>query len=1007
MSIDPVILEMASLYSGDATDFMFDSNEPELKHYGVGPDDNPPGRGSGRYEKGSGEAPYQHGIENFLERVDYHKRRNPGISQKELAKLCGCTNKWGEGNTTSFRIEYQKALHDWKIERAAQAQKLLDNGMTKKAVAEHFGIRDSTLTSWLNPKALERVNKAQVVADFLEKQVNEKKMIDVGSGVEKAGAMSKNEEDQVLNISKQKMAEALSILEKKGYQIFGGRVPQATNPGKKTSLSVLATPDQKWSDVYNHPELIQSVVDYTVRQDQNGEDHVTKKWQYPASMDSSRLMIRFADDVAPDGHTGLEKDGTIEIRRNVPDLDLRGSHYAQVRIMVDGNKYLKGMAHYSDNMPEGVDVIFNTNKTRDKADIVLKDIKKDPDNPFGALLRETGGQYTYVDENGNEKLGLINKTRQEGDWEEWKRTLPSQFLAKQPMELINRQLNLAISDKKAELADIMALTNPTVKKSLLSDFAEGCDADAIDMSAAALPRQKYQVILPVPTLADNEVYAPNFKDGETVALIRFPHQGLFEIPILKVNNSNPQGKELIGANPMDAIGINKANADRLSGADFDGDTVLVVPCNDPKYASPDEFIKIQNRPPLEGLEGFDPKDAYGYDTKPVKTIEKVKKKDKFGKTVYDSDGNPVYEEKEVDHYYRNGQEFKTMSKANTQMEMGKVSNLMMDATLAGAGDSDLAMIARHCQVVIDAEKHHLDWQASERDNHILELKKKYQSRVDEDGSVHTGAATLITRAGSPVRDHIKPTGNPHIDPETGKMIYTDKQMEPQTYIDKKTGKEKVRTEEVPLLSTKDSAWDLVRDPNNLKESAYAEYSDQLRAMANEARKAILATGDIEYNKQAAETYKTEVDNLLNELMLAESNSPKERMAQLYARGITLAKMRDNPDMTKKEQKKASQQGLADGRIMYGASRHKIDISPKEWEAIQSGAINKTKLTAILKYADGDKVREYATPRETIKLTTGQLSRIRNALNNGITSARLAEQYHVSVSTINRIRKEME
>lgn len=35
-------------------------NHSELMHYGVGPDDNPPGRGSGRYPKGSGERPFQH-----------------------------------------------------------------------------------------------------------------------------------------------------------------------------------------------------------------------------------------------------------------------------------------------------------------------------------------------------------------------------------------------------------------------------------------------------------------------------------------------------------------------------------------------------------------------------------------------------------------------------------------------------------------------------------------------------------------------------------------------------------------------------------------------------------------------------------------------------------------------------------------------------------------------------------------------------------------------------------
>ena len=1011
--MDPVALEMMSVYSGDPLEFMDIEDEASMAHgstyeaQGFGAH-GPGGRtkeassngiGSGRKPRGSGEKPYQSGIGSFLERVDFYKKKGV-TNQKELAALCNCVNRNGEGNTTAFRIEYQKALHEWKRNRAVKAQSLIDSGMSNKAAAQKLGIRPSTLSSWLNPKALERVNASQDLADFLAKQADEKKMIDIGDGVEKELSLERD-----LKISKTRMAEAMSILKDRGYQIFYGRVPQATNPGQKTTLTVLATADQQWGDVYQHPEMIQSVRDYVVRTNLDGEERITKKWEPPASMDSSRLMIRFKDDVAPDGHTGVEKDGTIEIRRNVPDLDLQGSHYAQVRILVDGNKYLKGMAHYSDNMPDGVDVIFNTNKEPKDIDRVLKSAKKNPAtgeidkyNPFGALLREKGGQYHYTDpKTGETKLGLINKTRHEGDWEDWKDTLPHQFLAKQPMALINKQLDLAIKEKKAELNDIMKLTNPTVKKNLLIDFADGCDSDSVHMQAASLPRQKYQVILPIPTLSDNEVYAPNFKDGETVALVRFPHQGIFEIPILKVNNRNPQGHEVIGSNPIDAIGINKANADRLSGADFDGDTVMVIPCNDPKYSD----TKIMNRPPLEGLEGFDPKEEYKYDYSETR-IEKVRKKDKFGKPMFDNDGQPAYEDKEVTHYFRNGREFKQMTR--TDLEMGKVSNLMNDMTLKGADLADMAMVARHAQVVIDAEKHHLDWQQSEHDNHIAEMKKKYQERIEEeDGSVHYGASTILSRAKSPTRID-KTKGSPHIDPETGKYEYTERQMEPQYYIDYKTGKEMKRTTKVPLLSTKDDAMELVFDKYNPKEVAYAKYSNTLKAMANEARKEYLATGDIKFNKQAEEQYHEEAEHLLSEMKLAELNAPRERMAQLYARAIYLAK-KDLPDITKKELKKASNVALAEGRVLYGASRHKIDISPREWEAIQAGAINKTNLEKILNYADPDKVRQYATPRDSVKLTKGQINRIIDALKDGRSPSLIADAFNVSVSTINRIKKE--
>ena len=164
---------------------------------------------------------------------------------------------------------------------------------------------------------------------------------------------------------------------------------------------------------------------------------------------------------------------------------------------------------------------------------------------------------------------------------------------------------------------------------------------------------------------------------------------------------------MLGKTPADAIGINKKVADRLSGADFDGDTVMVIPCNSSR-----SNVKITSTPPLRGLEGFDPKDKYQYDTKTM-----------------DSAGNV--------HYYRNGVEFKAMR--NTQTEMGKISNLITDMTLKGACQDEIARAVRHSMVVIDAEKHGLDYKRSAQENGISALKKSYQYRVDEDGTVHDGA----------------------------------------------------------------------------------------------------------------------------------------------------------------------------------------------------------------------------------------------------------------------------
>ena len=499
-------------------------------------------------------------------------------------------------------------------------------------------------------------------------------------------------------------------------------------------------------------------------------------------MDSKRLQIRYAED------GGIHKDGVIELRRGVKDLDLGNSHYAQVRILVDDNKYLKGMALYSDNMPKGVDVVFNTNKNKtvSKEDVMKSIHTEDPNNPFGSLIKANGQSY-YTDKDGKKQLSLINKRAEEGDWNEWKDYLPSQFLAKQSMTLIKKQLNLAKDNRIAEFDEIRSLTNPTVKKTLLKSFSDDCDAAAVHLKAAALPRQKYQVLLPITDMKDNEVYAPNYKNGEKVALIRFPHGGTFEIPILTVNNKHQNAKKTLG-NALDAIGINSKVAERLSGADFDGDTVMTIPIS--------SKAKITSTSPLKGLEGFDPKMQYPY---------------------------------------RDG--MKTMK--NTPTEMGKISNLITDMTLKGATPDELARAVGHSMVIIDAEKHKLDYKQSEVDNGISSLKKKYQGTIDEEGKYHEGAATLLSRAKGQ-EQVVKRKGSPIINEKTGEQTYKEVQEE---YIDKK-GNSKIRTQiSTKMAETKDA---ITLSSGTPQEEAYADYANKMKALANHARKEVINTKMIPY-----------------------------------------------------------------------------------------------------------------------------------------------------------------
>ena len=249
--------------------------------------------------------------------------------------------------------------------------------------------------------------------------------------------------------------------------------------------------------------------------------------------------------------------------------------------MVDGTHYLKGMAVYSDTMPDGVDVIFNTNKksgtpTKD----VLKKIKDDPDNPFGSLIKEHGGQSYYDDPKGKytdpvtgkkQSLSLINKRAEEGDWGEWSKTLPSQFLSKQSLTLIKKQLGLSKADKQAEYDEICSLTNPTVKKALLKSFADDCDAAAVHLQAAALPRQKYQVILPLTTIKDNEVYAPNYKVGTVANSCSTMHK--IQAKEFTLDDFSCEHLNRIGTSSLwDIIDVlNAARSLYLKGGDYKGE----------------------------------------------------------------------------------------------------------------------------------------------------------------------------------------------------------------------------------------------------------------------------------------------------------------------------------------------------------------------------------------------------------------------------------------------------
>jgi DNA-binding NarL/FixJ family response regulator len=917
-------------------------------------------------------------------------------------------------SSTQFRAEIGICNDTRRMRDVSRAQSLKEKGLGNTAIGREMGIPESTVRSLLDPKAESRMKAAKNAADFIKKQIDERGMIDVGVGVERE-----------LNISSEKLEQALYILEREGYPTYSGRIAQVTNAGQMTTLKVACPPGTQHKEIYN-PEKINSLKEYISR---DGGDTFEKKFHYPESMDSKRMMVRYMED------GGIDKDGVVEIRRGVKDLSLGESRYSQVRILVDGTHYIKGMAVYSDDMPDGVDVVFNTNKKKGvpalgpKDNTVLKPIKKDdPDNPFGSLIKEAekGGQYWYDDPaTGERKLGLINKRSDEGDWSDWKDAVPSQFLSKQSISMAKKQLKLAQDNKQAEFEEYCQLNNPTIKKHLLQKFADECDSAAVHLQAAALPGQKYHVIIPNNTLKESEVYAPGYESGTKLALVRYPHGGTFEIPICTVNNKNSLGKKLIGTDPIDAICINAKVAERLSGADFDGDTVMCIPTHDKGGK-----VKITSTPPLKGLEGFDPKTEYGPDT------------------------------------YTKGK-ITLMTKANTQKQMGIISNLITDMTLAGASQDELAAAVRHSMVVIDAEKHKLNFKQSEIDNNISALHKKYQGK--ETGGAGTiiskakGQTSVDKRQGSP-RVNTKKLANgkpnPDYDPSKpeGSLIWktADDLYYPDRSYDKSTGTMTIKTT-TPRKSVKynmndaddrdyyepvkrvdddgtvsytnkdgsityktnkrlqkstkmaeaEDAYELVSPARYPMETVYADYANSMKDLARKARIEVNSTGKIAYSAQAKRTYQKEVDDLERKLDEALRNAPRERLAQIRANADIKGKITSNPGMEKKDIKKASQQALSRYRTEAGSvarSKRSIQITDREWDAIQAGAISESRLKQILANTDVDVLRQRATPRSYTTLNTAKINRIRTLSASGRSLSEIAKAVGVSTSTVSEYLK---
>ena len=872
-----------------------------LVHYGTP-------RHSGRYPWGSGKDPYQSAKGFFAER---QRLRDQGMSDTDIARA------WGM-STTEFRAIGMHLGEEKRAGDISRAVRMKQAGLPNTVIAEKMGINESSVRNLLSKDARETKSNVNKTADILAEQANKHKYIEYGAGVE-------------LNMgcSDATLRTAVEVLKQRGYVTNEVYIKQAGSD-KFTTLKVLSPPGTKRSDLMANRDKIRTP---GIAADLDGA--FTTGIKKPTSISSKRIEVRYDED------GGTDMDGVIQLRRGVKDLSLGNSTYAQVRIAVDGTHYLKGMAMYSDDLPKGVDVVFNTNKKKGtpklgpKDNTVLKPMKKDPDNPFGATIRK---QLYFKGKDGKQQLSAINIVNDEGTWDKWSQSLASQFLSKQSPVLAKKQLAKVRESKQKQYDDIMKLTNPSLRKKLLISLADDCDSASVHLKAKALPGQSSQVILPLPHMKKNEIYAPNYRNGEVVSLVRYPHGGTFEIPQLVVNNRNKKARRTLGQ-VTDAVGIHPSVAERLSGADFDGDSVVVIPHRGK--------TKIKATKPLKGLEGFDPKRAY-----------------------------PKYKG------------MKVMS--DTQTQMGKISNLITDMTIKGASEQELARAVRHSMVVIDAEKHQLNYKQSERDNGIAALKKKYQSG---------GASTLISRASGEKRIPKRKTRSARdgggIDQKTGKKVWVETG---ESYIDSR-GKKVLRTEKAPRMALTDNAYTL--SSGTRMENLYAEHANSLKALANKARKEAVSQPRVKKNPQAARRYSREVAELKAQINVARKAKPLERQAQVIANGVVDAKVRSNPDMSYKDRAKVTAMALKTARQRLGYDRNatRIRPTPLQYRAIQEGAVSQSMVDQILESADLDHLKSLAMPKKTQPLTRSQANRISIYRKNGSTVAEIADALGISPARV--------
>lgn len=897
-----------------------------IQHYGRG--HNSGGR-SGRYPWGSGD-----------ERTRYHEE----VDKLKLKGFDTIDKQAKELGLKRSELQQHLSRENSVIKEyvVSRGNEIIGTGKSIRQAAEELNMPDATLRNYLStgtPKtAKAKLEKAEAVKNMYKAAIDKQaKYIDIGAGTE-----------HQIGITDYQKKLAVEALKNEGYYVHPVRMPNITSPDKPITTMVLTKdPDPKSAQ--------RNVLDVQLPNYQyNGVKLTGIKKPMDVSWDDVKISY---------GTNGEnDRDGTILVRRGVKDADLGDTHYAQVRISVGGTHYMKGMAMYGDAddfKGTKADYIFHTNKPSTKTpQEVLKKQKDNPLNPFESSIRR--------------QRGVFNIVNQEGDWNDYHPTIASQMLSKQRIPFIKERLNDTIKMHQESFDKIMSITNPIVKKKLLEDLGGdpndptkrgAIDTAQIHLRAIGEQGTRFKTLISNPWLKPNEIYAPDYKNGEHVVLVRYPHGGTFEIPDLVVNNKNTKSKKLLG-NAIDGIGIHPETARILSGADFDGDTALIMPNNNGRIKSSD----ARTTHAFKSLREFDP-NTYELTSKADLPYE-GKVKNKYSGV---EETKMIYPGRHITPRYK-------------QTEMGNVSNMITDMTIRGATNDELIRAVKYSMVVIDSEKHHLDYKQAKDDLGISALQKRYMTKIDPDtGRKSIGANTLIS-----VSKH-----------DLGLSKEKRKELLDAGLSQYEINKEMQKHGKLlPTLADQGKLSKI--NSGTPVEALYQNYIERLQTMKETARKTVSEIKTPERSDVARKVFKNEVASLGSKIKSIQSQAPLERKAQIEANRAYREYVHSNPDISTDRKKNIRSEMINKARDQNGlpAYEKKIHITPDEWNAIQSNAISKTAMSTLMKKADMEELKEYAMPKKKSNISSGKLASIMRKLENGsATLAEIAESEGMSVNAI--------